>query len=98
MPDHLVKRVCWRRGEGLGSYIEVEVAVSASAALRAWEALVETVYPILKIPVFVFWTGETDVPPAELGRRIGSLLARMKVSPLTLKRPVDAVKELEENW
>jgi hypothetical protein len=94
----LVQRACWQVSPELGPYIEIDVAAGASTALRVWEALVEAVYPILKVPVFVFWTGETDIPPAELGKRIGSLLAKMKVSPLTLKHTVDAVKELKENW
>jgi hypothetical protein len=94
----LVRRACWQVSRELGSYIEIELAAKASTALRVWETLVETVYPVLKVPVFVLWTGETDIPPAELGKRIGSLLAKMKVSPLTLKHPVDAVKELKDNW
>jgi len=83
---------------GLNSYILVEVEGSASEALKLWEELVEALYPRLKEPIFVVWSGETDVEPAELGRRIGALLAKMRVSLFTLKNPVDVVKELREEW
>ena len=80
------------------SYILVEVEGSASEALALWERLVEKLYPQLKVPIFVVWSGDVDVEPVELGRRVGALLAKMRVSLFTLKNPVDVVKELREGW
>ena len=76
----------------------MEVEGGASEALALWEELVEKLHPQLKAPIFVTWSGDTDVEPAELGRRVGALLARMRVSLLTLREPVDVVKELREEW
>jgi hypothetical protein len=38
----------------------------ASEAIEFWERLVEEVYPKLKQPIFVYWSGELDVNPMEL--------------------------------
>ncbi|MCS7369641.1 MAG: hypothetical protein NDF57_08010 [archaeon GBS-70-058] len=79
-------------------YIELCVAGNASEALEFWERLVEEVYPYLKLPIFVSWSGEIDISPMELGLRVGRLLAKMNISPLTLKHPVNAVEELKREW
>jgi len=39
-----------------------------------------------------------DIEPAELGRKVGALLARMRVSLFALENPVDVVEELREGW
>jgi len=93
-----VRSVTFSEDPHLGPYLSVEVYASASEALELWERLVEELYPRLRTPVFVAWTGELDVSPAELGSRLGRLLARMRASPLTLSHPVDAVEELEREW
>jgi hypothetical protein len=82
----------------LGSYVEINVEAKASEALKIWEQMVEEEYGKVKMPIFVFWSGETDVEPKELGRRIGRLLAKMNVSPLTLKHEVNIEEEEEEEW
>jgi hypothetical protein len=80
----------------IGVYIELHVIGCASEALEFWE--IEEVYPKLKLPIFVYWSGEVDINPVELGLRVGRLLAKMGVSPLTLKHPIDAVEELRREW
>jgi len=82
----------------IGVYIELHVIGCASESLKFWERLIEEVYPKLKLPIFVYWSGEVDVNPVELGLRVGRLLAKMRVSPLTLKHPIDAVEELRREW
>lgn len=82
----------------IGVYIEFHVMGCASEAIEFWERLVEEVYPKLKQPIFVYWSGELDVNPVELGLRVGKLLAKMRVSPITLKHPIDAVEELKREW
>ena len=90
-----VSNVTFSEDPHLGPYLLVEVEGSASEALELWEELVEK-YPQLR--VFVTWSGDVDIEPAELGRRVGELLARMRVSLLTLREPVDVVKELKGEW
>jgi hypothetical protein len=34
----------------------------------------------------------------ELGLRVGKLLAKMGISPITLKHSIDAVEELKREW
>lgn len=60
--------------------------------------MIEEVYPNLKRPIFVYWSGELDVDPVELGSRVGKLLAKMGISPITLKHSIDAVEELKREW
>jgi len=98
LPASRVRSFIFLKDPHLGPYILVEVEASASEALELWEKLVEELYPQLKTPIFIVWSGGVDLSPAELGRRLGKLLARMRVSPLTLSHPVDAVKELEREW
>lgn len=98
LPASRVRSVTFSKDPHLGSYILVEVEASASEALELWEKLVEELHPQLKTPIFVVWSGGVDVSPAELGRRLGKLLAEMRVSPLTLSHPVDAVEELKREW
>jgi hypothetical protein len=98
LPPSRVRCVTFSKDPHLGPYILVEVAMGASEALELWEKLVEELHPRLKTPIFVAWSGGVDVSPAELGRRLGKLLAKMRVSPLTLSRPVDVVEELEREW
>ena len=98
LPPSKVVSATFSKDPHLGPYILVEVAMGASEALELWEELVEELHPRLKTPIFVAWSGGVDVSPAELGRRLGKLLAKMRVSPLTLSHPVDVVEELEREW
>jgi len=98
VPPAKVSNVTFSEDPHLGPYLLVEVEGSASEALELWEELVEKLYPQLKAPIFVVWSGDANVEPAELGRRVGALLARMRVSLFTLREPVDVVKELREEW
>jgi len=98
LPASRVRSVTFSKDPYLGPYILVEAEMSASEALELWEKLVEEHYQQLKTPIFVAWSGGLDISPAELGRRLGRLLAKMRVSPLTLSHPVDAVEELKREW
>ena len=98
LPASRVRGVTFSKDPHLGPNILVEVEASAREALELWEKLVEELHPRLRTPIFVAWSGGVDVSPAELGRRLGKLLAKMRASPLTLSHPVDAVEELEREW
>jgi hypothetical protein len=98
LPPSKVVGATFSRDPHLGLYILVGVEASASEALELWAKLVEELHPQLKTPTFVAWSGGVDVSPAELGRRLGKLLAKMRVSPLTLSHPVDVVEELKREW
>ena len=91
-----VSYVTFSEDPHLGPYLLVEVEGSASEALELWEELVEKLYPQLR--VFVTWSGDMDIEPAELGCRVGELLARMRVSLFALENSVDVVEELREEW
>ena len=95
--NYMCKRKMKKTRE-LGSYIEIHVEAKASEALKIWEQTVEEEYGKVKKPIFVFWSGETDVEPKELGYRIGRLLAKMNVPPITLKHKVNIEEEEEEEW
>jgi len=49
------------------------------------------------IPVFIAWTGSTDVMPEELGAYIGRALAKMNIFLVT-EKPIDVVRIIEEEW
>ena len=49
------------------------------------------------IPIFIEWTGKTDVSPEDLGEVIGKVLAKMGVFSAT-EEIFDAVKILREEW
>jgi len=49
------------------------------------------------VPVFVVWTGGTDVTPEELGAYMGRILAKMNVF-LATEKPVDVVRIIKEEW
>jgi len=98
LPPAKVSSITFSEDPHLGPYLLVEVEASASEALDLWERLVEQLHPWLRAPVFVVWNGEADVEPAELGRRIGELLARMRVPLFALREPVDVVEELRGEW
>lgn len=72
----------------------IALDLPASKALRRWERLVES-----GAKVFVYWTGENDISPAEIGRRIGRILAKMGVElSIHTKEPVDSVELVREAW
>jgi hypothetical protein len=98
LPASRVRSVTFSKDPYLGPYILVEAEMRASEALELWEKLVEEHYQQLKTPIFVVWSGGLDLSPAQLGHRLGKLLAKMHVSPLTLSHPVDAVEELKREW
>jgi len=49
------------------------------------------------IPIFVVWTGSTDVTPEGMGAYIGRILAKMNVF-LATEKPVDVVRIIKEEW
>jgi len=83
-----------RENPHLGVYVMLKVNADARQALELWLRLLDVPWSI-KIPLFVEWTGRTDVSPEELGRYLGRALAKMGVFPSTVK-PIDVVKMLRE--
>jgi len=83
-----------RENPHLGIYVTLKVNADARRALELWLRLLEVPWSI-KIPLFVEWTGRTDVSPEELGRYLGRALAKMGVFPSTVE-PIDAVKMVRE--
>jgi len=83
-----------RENPYLGVYATLKVNADARQALELWLRLLDIPWSI-KIPLFVEWTGRTDVSPEELGRYLGRALAKMGVFPSTVE-PMDAVKMLRE--
>lgn len=85
-----------RYGEGIGLYALAMLDCDARRALEYWLKIVDSVREY-NMPVFVTWTGNTDVTPEEMGTYIGKALARMNVF-LATEKPLDIVKIIEEEW
>jgi len=85
-----------RRGEGVGLYALVTLNCGARRALKYWLKAVESVREY-GIPIFVVWTGSTDVTPEELSAYIGRMLAKMNVF-LATEEPIDVVRIIKEEW
>jgi hypothetical protein len=82
-----------RRMEKARDGYMVVLNLPASRALAVWEHLANY------MRIFVDWTGEMDIEPEELSRRIARILKKMKVEVFfTTKEPVDAVELVEEAW
>jgi len=84
-----------RGGEGSG-YVLVTLDCSARQAVEYWLEVAEHARR-LGVPVFVKWTGRSDLKPEELGAYVGRALARMGVF-LRTREPFDAVAALKEAW
>ena len=82
-----------RESPYLGAYVMLRVGADARRALELWLWLLDVLQ--VKVPLFVEWTGRTDVGPEELGRYLGRALAKMGVFPSTAE-PMDAVDMLGE--
>jgi len=78
----------------IGRYLEVSVDCDVSKAVEVWGKIVDEVYPKIKIPIFVIWSGRLDLKPEDLGRKMGEILAKMNISIFTFKHPVNIVEEL----
>jgi len=74
----------------IGMYIVLTVDMDASKALEIWLKILEEVKDI-GIPVFIYWTGKTDVSPEEMDRYIGKALAKMNIFPATIE-PIDVMR------
>jgi len=85
-----------RYGEGVGLYALVTLDCGARRALEYWLKVVDSVRGY-SIPVFVVWTGGTDVTPEELGAYMGRILAKMNVF-LAAEKPIDVVRIIKEEW
>jgi len=85
-----------RYGEGMGLYALATLNCDARQALEYWLKIVDNVREH-DMPIFVTWTGNTDLTPEEMGTYIGKVLARMNVF-LATEKPIDIVKILEEEW
>lgn len=92
----LVLDVEIRYGESIGLYALAILDCDARQALEYWLKIVDSVREY-NIPVFITWTGNTDVTPEEMGTYIGKVLARMNVF-LATEEPLDIVKIIEEEW
>ena len=77
-------------------YIEVVVQAGARRAMELWLSTLEDLRH-LELPIFFTWTGETDLPPEELGALLAKALAKMGLH-LATEEPIDAVKVLREEW
>jgi len=84
------------RESRLGTYLILRIDGGARQALEHWLRILDTLEG-LDLPIFVTWTGETDVSPEEMGRYVGRALAKMKLFLIT-EEPVDAVEVLREEW
>jgi hypothetical protein len=82
----------------IGKYMRISIDANVRDALNFWEELVDEVYPKVKMPIFVIWSGMLDLSPEELGQRVGKVLAKMDISPLTLIHSVNIVEELRKEW
>jgi len=85
-----------RRDEYLGQYIIAVLDCDARQALEYWVRVAGELrgqHP----PIFVKWTGNTDVTPEEMGAYAGKALAKMNVFLIT-KEPIDISETLKEEW
>jgi len=73
--------------ESAGLYAVAVLNCSTKHALEYWSKIAENVQKY-GVPVFVEWTGSTDVTPEELGKYMGRILAKMDVFPAT-GEPID---------
>jgi len=85
-----------RRSEGVGLYALVTLDCGARRALEYWLKVVDSIREY-GIPIFIAWTGSTDVTPEELGVYMGRILAKMDVF-LAAEKPVDVVGIIKEEW
>jgi len=83
-----------RYGEGIGLYALATLNCDARQALEYWLKIVDNVREY-NIPVFITWTGSTDVTPEEMGIYIGKALAKMNIF-LATEKPIDVVRIIEE--
>ena len=91
-PLEILQSIKPRNIEIIKGELMITLDLPASKALYSWEKLVES-----GVRVFVDWTGENDISPAEIGRRIGKILAKMGVElSIHTKEPVDAVELVRE--
>jgi len=92
----LLKSIEINYADKIGLYAVAVLQCSARRALEYWMKILDKVREY-GIPVFVEWTGDTDVAPEEMGQYIGRALAKMNVFPAT-EKPLDIVKIVEEEW
>jgi len=85
-----------RYSEGMGLYAPATLDCDARRALEYWLRVADTVREH-SIPVFITWTGGTDLAPEEEGAYMGKALARMNVF-LATEEPLDMAKIIEEEW
>jgi len=82
--------------DGLGLYAMVWLPHNAHHALESWMEILNRIQHI-EFPIFVRWTGDTDVSPEILGTYIGKALAKMDVFLATEKK-FDIVEILHNEW
>jgi len=64
-----------RHSETVNLYVLVKHNCDARQVLEYWLKLAERVRKY-GVPVFVEWTGNTDITPEELGKYVGKILAK----------------------
>jgi len=60
-------------------FLEVIVLGNAKEALELWDKLIDYVYNVLNLNIYIFikWVGENDVSLSELGYKLGKLFSKM---------------------
>ena len=89
-----VKSIEYRKGP-TGLYIVVTVDSDAKSSLERWLRVADKLRGLG--PVIVKWNDETNATPAELGRYLGMIFAKMGVH-LSMSSSFNAVESLREEW
>ena len=87
-----VKSIEYRRGP-TGLYIVVTVDSDARSVLERWLRVADKLRGLGS--VIVNWSGETNVTPAELGKHLGMIFAKMSMY-LSMSSSFNAIKLLGE--
>jgi hypothetical protein len=89
-----VKSIEYHKGP-TGLYIVVTVDSNAKSVLERWLQVADKLRGLG--PVIVKWSSETNVTPAELGRYLGMIFAKIGVY-LSMSSSFNAVELLREEW
>jgi hypothetical protein len=89
-----VKSIEYHKGS-TGLYIILTVDSDAKSVLERWLQVADKLRGLG--PVIVKWSGETNVTPAELGKYLGMIFAKMGVY-LSMSSSFNAIESLREKW
>jgi len=73
------------RCRDVDDYVIITLNCKASEALDMWSSIAPIAREI-GVKLFVMWTGSCDMPPEEIGSRIGNILAKMDVTEIICRR------------